>query len=283
MSNFIDDGNEEVVETSSIEELTPETQEQPPQEETSVQETQQATEDEDIPEKYKGKQLKDIVRMHQEAERALGRQGSEVGELRRIVDDFVRSQSVNSQRSENSSSYGLRNTPQTHEPDEEIDFFADPQKAIARAIEKHPKVREAEVVAQSLRKAEALAKLKNEHPDFMDVVSNPSFQEWVGKSKVRQELLVRADQSYDAEAASELIGSFKERTQMVQQTLQTEKAVRKDAVKQASTGSVKGSGETGSKKTYRRADIIQLMQTDPERYQALQPEIMRAYAEKRVR
>jgi len=32
--------------------------------------------------------------MHQEAEKALGRQGSEVGELRRIVDDFVRSQSV---------------------------------------------------------------------------------------------------------------------------------------------------------------------------------------------
>ena len=270
MSNFIDDGNEEVVETSSIEELTPETQEQPSQEETPVQETQQTTEDEDIPEKYKGKHLKDIVRMHQEAERALGRQGSEVGELRRIVDDFVRSQSVK------------QNSP-THEPDEEIDFFADPQKAIARAIEKHPKVREAEVVAQSLRKAEALATLKNEHPDFMDVVSNPAFQEWVGKSKVRQELLVRADQSYDAEAASELIGSFKERTQMVQQTLQTEKAVRKDAVKQASTGSVKGSGETGSKKTYRRADIIQLMQTDPERYQALQPEIMRAYAEKRVR
>jgi hypothetical protein len=70
---------------------------------------------------------------------------------------------------------------------------------------------------------------------------------------------------------------------MVQQTLQTEKAVRKDAVKQASTGSVKGSGESSSKKTYRRADIIQLMQTDPERYQALQPEIMRAYAEKRVK
>lgn len=267
MTDIIDDGNEESFDAAPIEDLQPEPQ---PVEETS-EAVQEPPEEEDIPEKYKGKALKDIIRMHQEAEKALGRQGSEVGELRRIVDDFVRSQSINKQQQ------------QAPEPDEDIDFFADPQKAIAKAIEKHPKVKEAEVVAQSLKKAEALAKLKTEHPDFMDVVSDPSFQEWVGKSRVRQELLVRADQAYDAEAAAELIGSFKERKQMVQQTVQTEKAVRKEAVKQASTGAVKGSGEAASKKIYRRADIIELMQRDPERYQALQPEIMRAYAEKRVR
>lgn len=263
MSNFIDVGeNNEEFEASPIDDLAPEAQEQP------VEETSQAPEDEEIPDKYRGKSVKDIVRMHQEAEKALGRQGSEVGELRRIVDDFVKSQSIKQQ---------------APEPDEEIDFFADPQKAIEKAIERHPKVKEAETVAQSLKKAEAVARLKAEHPDFMDVVSDPSFQEWVGKSKVRQELLVRADQAYDAEAAAELIGSFKERKQMVQQTVQTEKASRQQAVKQASNGSAKGSGESSSKKVYRRADIIQLMQRDPDRYQALQPEIMKAYAEGRVR
>jgi len=34
---------------------------------------------------------------------------------------------------------------------------------------------------------------------------------------------------------------------------------------------------------YRRADIIQLMQKDPERYRALMPEIRQAYAEGRVK
>lgn len=265
MTNIIDDGNDEGFDATPIEELEP-VAEQPAQQETP--EAQDTTED-DLPEKYKGKSAKEIARMHQEAEKALGRQGSEVGELRRLVDDFVRSQTIKQQ--------------QAPTPEEDIDFFADPQKAIEQAIAKHPKVKEAEVVAQSLRKAEAVARLKAEHPDFMDVVSNTEFQEWVGKSKVRQELLVRADQRYDADAAAELIGSFKERKQIVQQTVQAEKSVRSQAVKQASTGAAKGSGESSSKKIYRRADIIELMQRDPARYQALQPEIMRAYAEKRVR
>lgn len=33
----------------------------------------------DVPEKYKGKQLTDLVQMHQEAEKLMGRQGSEMG------------------------------------------------------------------------------------------------------------------------------------------------------------------------------------------------------------
>jgi hypothetical protein len=273
MSTFIDDGDDqqqEEFEASSIEELN-ELAEEQPSEDTAQAGSEQGNEQE-IPDKYKGKSVKDIVRMHQEAEKALGRQGSEVGELRRIVDDFVKSQSIKQLQQQ-----------QAPEPIDEVDFFADPQKAIERAIERHPKVREAEVVARSMKQAEAVAKLKSEHPDFMEVVTDPSFQEWVGKSRVRQELLVRADQAFDVDAASELLGSFKERKQMVQQTMQTEKVARQQALKQGSTGAVKGSGESASKKIYRRQDIIDLMQRDPDRYQALQPEIMRAYAEKRVR
>jgi hypothetical protein len=40
---------------------------------------------------------------------------------------------------------------------------------------------------------------------------------------------------------------------------------------------------TDSKKIYRRADIIELMKTDPRRYQSMEPEIRKAYMEKRVR
>jgi hypothetical protein len=44
-----------------------------------------------------------------------------------------------------------------------------------------------------------------------------------------------------------------------------------------------GSDEAPSKKIYRRADIIKLMQTDPDKYDSMQPEIMAAYSEGRVR
>jgi hypothetical protein len=50
--------------------------------------------DDDLPEKYRGKSPKEIAMMHQEAERLIGKQGSEVGELRKVVDDYIRAQTA---------------------------------------------------------------------------------------------------------------------------------------------------------------------------------------------
>jgi hypothetical protein len=97
------------------------------------------------------------------------------------------------------------------------------------------------------------------------------------------ELYQRADQGYDFDAADELVSTFKERTSVARQAVQNETHARQAAVKQASTGSVSGSGNSGSKRIYRRADIIKLMKTDPDRYEALNPEIMLAYQEGRVK
>jgi ribosomal protein S18 len=225
-------------------------------------------EEEQLPDKYRGKSPSEIARMHQEAERALGRQGSEVGELRRIVDNFIQSQTSKQQAQESS---------------EEIDFFADPEKAINRAIASHPKIREAEQVTSSLKKQEALARVQAQHPDMQEIATSPEFMEWVQKSKVRQELLVRADQGFDFDAADELLSTFKERKQIITNAKSMEQVERKQAVKSASTGVAKGSSEPSKGKIYRRADIINLMMNNPDRYQALQSEIMAAYAAGRVK
>ena len=261
MATFMDEGDQELhdeEEFSSVEEVEQEAHEEP------------NLEDNDIPDKYKGKSVKDIVRMHQEAERAIGKQGSEVGELRRIVDNFVQTQTVAQQQ-------------QAPVVEDEIDFFDDPDKAIARAIDRHPKVRQAEELNGQLKRAEAMANLKSAHPDFTEVVNDGSFGEWISKSKVRQELFSRADRNFDFDAAHELLSTWKERKQVVNQSEAVEKIERKQAIRSASTGSTKGSGETASKKTYRRADIIELMRTNPDRYQELSGEIMNAYAEGRVK
>lgn len=261
MATFIDEGYEEPQddeEFSSIDE-----EQEAPEEESTPEE-------DDIPEKYKNKSVKDIVRMHQEAERAIGKQGSEVGELRRIVDDFVKTQTVSQKQ-------------QAPDVEEEVDFFLDPDAAVARAIDRHPKVRQAEELTANMKKAEALANLKSNHPDFQEVLGDPTFGEWISKSKVRQELFSRADRNYDFDSADELLSTWKERKQVVTQSQVVEKIERKQAIKSASTGSTTGSGETASKKTYRRADIINLMRTNPDRYEQLAPEIMKAYAEGRVK
>jgi len=231
---------------------------------------QEPEEDDGIPDKYRGKDIKDIVQMHQEAEKLLGRQSSEVGELRKIVDDFVKSQ------------IQAASSPQK-EPDEEIDFFTDPEKAIARAIENHPKLKQAEETSMAMKQQQILAQLQSNHPDFINIIQDQKFQDWKEATSVRRELYERADKQFDYEAANELITLWKERQGMVAETAKVQEQDRKRQLKAASTGSTTGSTEAPSRKIYRRADIIKLMQTDPKRYTQLQPEIMAAYAEGRVK
>ena len=52
----------------------------------------ETTEAESLPEKYKGKSAEDLVKMHQEAERLIGRQAQEVGEVRKLADELIKSQ-----------------------------------------------------------------------------------------------------------------------------------------------------------------------------------------------
>ena len=117
MATIIDQRNDEELELNEDEEV--QTFEEPTQDtpEDDVQTEEQ--EDDGIPDKYRGKEFKDIIQMHQEAEKLLGRQSSEVGELRKIVDDFVKAQLVKEQAHESTTTWT-----------EEIDFFDDPQKAV---------------------------------------------------------------------------------------------------------------------------------------------------------
>lgn len=235
-----------------------------PQETTEETSTEETT----LPEKYQGKDITDIIQMHQEAEKALGRQSGEVGELRKVVDDFI----LQSNKLEE----------QAQEQAPEIDFFEDPKKAVEQAVSTHPDVVKAREAAQTLQKQTALSQLQQRHPDMDKILTDSKFQEWIKSSPVRQERLRKADTQLDFETADDLFSTWKELQGHVGEVLKVEKENRGNAVRQASTGSAKGSVEKSSTKKFRRADIINLQLNDPDRYQALLPEIRQAYAEKRV-
>ena len=227
--------------------------------------------EDDVPEKYKGKSTAEIVRMHQEAEKLLGKQSGEVGELRSVVDSYIQTQLDST-------------TPTKQETDDEdIDFFSDPDKAVERAISNHPLIKKAEETTLNNQRTTALTQLKARHPEMNEIVQDGKFVDWIKSSKIRTQLFAQADRQYDYDAADELFTNWKDRQGVVAQAASTEKDTRKAAVKAASTGSTKGNGEQRAKKVYRRSDIIKLMKTDPDRYMALSDEITQAYAENRVR
>ena len=240
--------------------------EEPQQEEVKAEEVKKEPE---IPEKYKEKTLKDVIAMHQEAEKLIGRQGTELGELRRVANSYVQSQTQAKQTEVKETS--------------DDDFFANPKQAVDNAIQNHPKIREAEQLTLEMQRSKALSSLKEKHPDFTEVVKDQGFQDWIGNSKVRAELFARADRRYDYDAADELISTWKEKKQLGGKTVEMEKQARSQDIKSATTTVPSGSGEAPSKKIFRRSDIQKLINSDPAKYESLYPEIVKAYEEGRVR
>lgn len=224
-----------------------------------------------LPAKYEGKTIAQVVEMHQNAEAMAGRQSQEVGELRGIVDDFIKGQS---QSTENKTD------------EEPIDILDDPQGAVAQIIESHPDILAARETVKKGNASTALNALIVKHPDTKEILGDPRFKDWVGKSAYRSSTFRSAHEDSNVEAADELFTEFKaqhpvettpgDSTSDAQQV--TDQA---QAVKQASTGAIV-SAAGDSKKVYRRADLIKLKVENPDRYEALEDEIFLAYQEKRV-
>ena len=101
-------------------------------------------------------------------------------------------------------------------------------------------------------------------------------------SPIRLGLYAKADAEFDYDSANELLSTFKQlRGIKAKQSDQVNDAIRTKSMKAAQVD-VGGSGES-SKRVYRRADLIRLKMNDPSRYEALNDEILAAYAEGRVR
>jgi hypothetical protein len=228
----------------------------------------------EVPEKYRGKSLEDIVKMHQEAEKLIGRQAQEVGEVRKLADDLIKQQIDKVAKPETST--------------QEVDFFEDPNKAINHAVENNPVLQQLKQQAEQQRQQQAIATIGQKHPDYLDIVNDMDFADWVRSSKVRTQLFMNAQQ-YDVDSADELLSTYKALKGVTQQKTQSnapdlaavEKEQRKQTIKAASV-QAGGSGES-SQKIFRRPDILRLMMTDRARYNDLEPEIRQAYAEGRVR
>jgi hypothetical protein len=235
----------------------------------------------ELPEKYRGKSVADIVRMHAEAEKALGRQGAELGELRRVADEFIKRQ-LDSKEQPSAK----------RDESPEVDFFREPEKAVEQLISNNPKVKAMEEQAEMMRRQSNLAKMETTHPDYMEVLGDQGFQEWVGKSKIRTALFARADANYDFDAADELLSTYKEikgRATPTEDVTDTEKSTH--ATDTLSKGKAVPSGrltpsdtniETKGKYLSRRK-LIDMLKNDPAEYYANGEAIRKAYAEGRVR
>lgn len=223
--------------------------------------------DDVLPEEYRGKSVKDIIQIAESRKGIIGRQGNEIGEVRKLADELIKA--------------SLTQKPKEPETQPEVDFFENPQEAIRRAVESNPTLQNAAQYAEMAKKELAKQKLQQLHPDYTQLVNDEAFIDWVKASPIRLQLLKQAD-AYDVNSAHELFSTFKELRAVKQSKVaEVDDASRKQALKAAAVDTG-GSGET-TKKIYRRTDLMRLMQRDRDKYEAMQDEIILAYREGRVR
>jgi len=240
--------------------------------EVQAEETQQP--EYEIPDKYTGKSMQEVIEMHQNVEKVMSKQSNEVGEQRKLIQSLIDAQNT-----------ATNTAPPEETFTQEDNFFDDPLKSVNQAIENHPDVIKAREERVGNVQTHNLAALDKAYPDWQETVQDSSFQKFIGDSPTRVEMFRKADAEYRSDLAIELFDWYTQ-TSMSEKT-QEAKAGEKTKIQKAmqkTSSETRSSGDSvGGKKIYRRADLINLQVSDPNRYASLADEIHSAYAEGRVK
>jgi len=236
------------------------------------QETQEEPEDTEsnIPDKFKGKSIEDVIDSYTALEKAYGQRGNDLGDMRKLADQLLEQQ------------LSKKETPA--EEDFDVDSLLDnPEETVSKLVEKKTKPLMDEL--EQYKRNSAKEVFEKQHPDFLDVVNSPEFQGWVNESPVRQRMFIEADKQYDYEMGSEILNLYKATNEVRHQQDDAQEEVnrkkRSKALKNASTES--GTAGTPSKKVFSRKQLMNLRLSNPNKYEAMSKEIYLAYQEGRVK
>jgi hypothetical protein len=197
----------------------------------------------DIPEKFREKSAEEIIRSYQELEKAYGRQAQTVGQLRKSVDQLLELNSTDE--------------PERREPPKPLsvdDLYENADDAIRRAVREETAA-DLNAVKKELNDTKrqlTLRDFESRHPNWRQLVADPSFANWVADRPYRQKLAAAADQ-YDFDAAEELFSMYEDMDKGRKQEDQQE---RRSKLKDASLESGAARQSTPVK-TYSRYELME--------------------------
>lgn len=237
--------------------------------------------EDDIPEKYRGKSLQDIIEMHRNAESALGRAHNEVGQVRRLADELLGINRAATARPESQ-------TEPARKPITPDDILSDPERAVV-SVAKEAADQRVNASEERLARMEyelTLARFEQKHPGFRDTMDDQGFQEWVKKSPLRQRMAYAATQG-DFAAADELFSLYGESGpssgERSEQPTQQDAARKATLARSGGSTASRASGNQSGKPVWSREKLLEMRLNNPDEFERLQPQILAAYAEKRVR
>lgn len=241
-------------------------------------ETPDNSDDNDLPEKYRGKSTQEIIEMHRNAEKALGERNNELGQWRSLTSQLIEAKSEDDL---------------SDDAEDELssdDLFDDPKGAIARVVEQELQARlapyEQSMRDQQISEAEAAFAAKHENAESL--VNTTEFSEWLNRSEYRIQDAQAAAQG-DLVAADRLLVDFKESAagQSLSEapSQRNERPSGVEAARHVATERGGTSGAISSAKTYNATDLARLINSDPRKYNSpdFQKELQVAIKEGRVK
>ena len=275
MTDRIVDSDLNVSDGTSTEEISSQLEgEKVTSEEVQESNSEQQSEEKVVPPKFQGKSVDEILQSYQNLEQQYGKQGNELGELRKLADSLIQKNLQEAQ-----------NTPVQEQERQlsEDDFLANPVDSVRKIVEEA--IQPLKGALQQTNTDTTMSRLQAKHPDVEAIVKDLDFQKWVMESVPRQDMWQKASAG-DFNYADELFSQYKSlhgiKMEQQKEIARTEKERELNAATAVASGASQDAVSKG-KPTYKRSELIRLQLEDPRRYADLQPEIYQAYKEGRVR
>ena len=132
-----------------------------------------------------------------------------------------------------------------------------------------------------MEQAQRVEKFLGDNPDYKELSTSTEFYNWANASEYRTRQLNAAKEG-DLEAAGDILQGYREQAGARQEAAKKGEKVKRDkALAEASTETA-GTGQTPGK-IWKKAELRNLLLTDPDKYYAMDAEIMKAYEEGRVK
>ena len=239
---------------------------------------QQRQDDAEIPERFKGKTVEDVVKSYTELEKLNSRQAQDLGALRRSVDELL---ALKSPRDD------TRAEATSKKPITADEIYENPDEVIRKVVkeESAERIESLERELHNGKVERAIAAFTERYPAWQEDVKDPAMLNWIKERPYRVRLAQAADQgAFDA--ADELFGMYYDTQKKVEK--EEKKRERKQKVQAAGLESA-GAGVPETVERYSRSALMEKRiaakrgNAEAERWlNAHGDSIQQAYAEGRV-
>jgi hypothetical protein len=128
-----------------------------------------------------------------------------------------------------------------------------------------------------------LVAFEKRHGNFRETMNDPKFIEWLGKTPHRVKLAHGAVNG-DFSAADELFSLYEENRSPEPKAGDGEASVKQAGLaRPGGSSAARVVGTNSGKKIFSRKELMLMRLNDPDEFDRLQPEILSAYREKRVK